>query len=480
MLTPSEEVGLAGHRLARRVQRALESIPTEDMRALLHAIHELATERHLCYQRDGATETIRLLACPITLRQNQLAYLHYVSLTILNCIKRLPEFYFADPAVREILRITDDEERWLLDCWTPAHREANPIFSRLDAVVDFASANWKESLRFLEPNLTGIGGIHLAPTADRVLADLLVPALRAQDPTIRLRLGPDIRELLLQDLVEHLEVIGRPEGQIVLLDPKYEADGPDEPEALARYYRERHHISVRHADPSELRLVNGEVWYKDVRVDAGYRDYGVLDLLDVMADGVDPRPMKTLFAGNRMISSIAAELDQKSCWEVFTDPELSQRYFSAEERQVLRRHIPWTRVVAARRTTDPGGARVELLDYLVAERETLVLKPNRSYGGEGVTVGPSTTAAEWDTAIALALADEGRWVVQQLVTLPVQEFPILDADGRVRSEAFYVVMGFVPSRYGLGLVARASQKQVVNVAQHGGECAVMVSSSTVA
>ncbi|MBL8989118.1 MAG: hypothetical protein JNJ80_26300 [Gemmatimonadetes bacterium] len=71
-------------------------------------------------------------------------------------------------------------------------------------------------------------------------------------------------------------------------------------------------------------------------------------------------------------------------------------------------------------------------------------------------------------------------MVQQLVTLPVQEFPVPDADGRVHSEPFYVVMGFVPSRYGLGLVARASQKQVVNVAMHGGECAVMLSASSVA
>jgi hypothetical protein len=480
MLTPAEEVGLAGHRLARRIQQALESIPGDRMAELLRGIHTLATERHLSYQREGATETIRLLACPVTLRHDQLAYLHYASVTILNCLKRLPDCYFADPAVREVLRVTADEERWLLDCWTAGHRDANPIFSRLDAVVDFTSANWKDTLQFLEPNLTGIGGVHLAPTSDHVLADLLIPALRAQDPKIRLQLGADIRELLLQDLLEHLDAIGRPQGQIVLIDPKYETEGPDEPEALVRYYRERHGIPVLHADPSELTLSGGEALYQGTTVDVGYRDYGVLDLVDVEAEGTDIRPMRALFAGNRMVSSIAAELDQKSCWEVFTDPELTPRFFSAEERQVLRRHVPWTRILADRRTTDPNGTRIELLDFVLTDRETLVLKPNRSYGGEGVTVGAALTEAEWDGALQAALTDEDRWVVQQLVTLPVQAFPVLDAEGRVRSEPFYVVMGFVPSRYGVGLVARASQKQVVNVAQHGGECAVMVSASSVA
>src|SRR5205807_3266314 len=34
--------------------------------------------------------------------------------------------------------------------------------------------------------------------------------------------------------------------------------------------------------------------------------------------------------------------------------------------------------------------------------------------------------------------------------------------------------GFAPTQYGLGVPARASQKQVANVAQRGGMCAVMI------
>jgi len=35
-------------------------------------------------------------------------------------------------------------------------------------------------------------------------------------------------------------------------------------------------------------------------------------------------------------------------------------------------------------------------------------------------------------------------------------------------------MGFAPTRNGVAIMARASQKQVVNVAQRGGLCAVAV------
>ena len=479
MHTPAEEVGLMGLRLATRVQQALDKIPPEQLIDLMRSIHSTATDRHLCYQRDGVTETIRLLPCPLTLRPDQLGYTHYVTETVLNCIKRLPDLYFDVPEVREILRVTPVEEEWLRDCWTPSHREANPVFARLDAVVDYTTAMWKDSIKFMEPNLSGIGGLHIGPTAMGVVADVIVPALMAQDPSIRLQLPDDIRELLLQDLFEHLDAIGRPNGQIVLVDPKYEAEGPDEPESLMRYYAKRHGLSVLHADVSELRLKGDEVWYGDTRVDLVYRDASVLDLMDLVEEGVDVEPMRVLLRQNRVVSSITAELDQKSCFEVLTDPELASRFFTVEERQVVRRHVLWTRIVSDRPTLSPAGERIDLLEYARRERESLVLKPNRSWGGEGVLVGPASTQGEWDSAIDRAINDADRWVVQDVASIPVKSFHVLDEAGGLHVEPFYIVMGFAPSRYGVGVVTRASQEQVVNVAQHGGMCAVMVSAKAI-
>jgi hypothetical protein len=58
--------------------------------------------------------------------------------------------------------------------------------------------------------------------------------------------------------------------------------------------------------------------------------------------------------------------------------------------------------------------------------------------------------------------------------VPVSEFPVLGPDGKVHTEPFYTVMGFAPSKYGVAVLGRASQKQVVNVAQRGGICAVLI------
>jgi len=479
MHSPSEEVGLMGQRLATRVQNALDSIPREELVELMRNIHRMATDRHLSYDHEGVAETIQLLPCPITMRNDQLGYTHYVSQTILECTKRLPDMYFAVPEVHDILRVGPVEEEWLRECWTPAHRETNPVFGRLDAVVDYASAMWKDTIKFMEPNLSGIGGLHIAATAVAILGELVVPALLKQDPSIRLQLPPDMRELLLQDLLEHLELLGRPGGQIVLVDPKLAAEGPDEPDEVARWYMEKHGLSVLHADPSELRQKGDEVFYGDTRVDVVYRDAGVLDLLAYADEGVDVAPMRTLFRQNRVVSSIGAELDQKSIFELFTDPMLAERLFTVEERQVMRRHVLWTRLLAPRFTTSPHGERIDLPEWARRERDSLVLKPNRSYGGQGVIVGHAAEQSDWESALASALGDtESRYVLQQAAPIPVKSFHVFDADDHVDVEPFYVVMGFAPSRYGVSLMARASQQQVVNVARHGGMCAVMVGATS--
>ncbi len=222
----------------------------------------------------------------------------------------------------------------------------------------------------------------------------------------------------------------------------------------------------------------GAVWYDGQRVDIAYRDYGVVDLLELEEEGVDIEPMRLLLRENRVISSIAAELDQKSCWEVLTDPHLAERYFTAEERLVFQRHVLWTRILSDRRTALPDGRPGSLLEYAWDHHETLVLKPNRAYGGDGIVIGPAVTTAEWQSALDAALVDaDERWVVQQVASIPVREFPVLGADGAVHAEPFYTVMGFAANDDGVAILARASQKQVVNVAQHGGICGVMVSRS---
>jgi len=91
-----------------------------------------------------------------------------------------------------------------------------------------------------------------------------------------------------------------------------------------------------------------------------------------------------------------------------------------------------------------------------------------------VLIGMATTQAEWEATIERVLAASDRWVVQEVAALPVSEFPVLGEDGQMRLEPFHAVVGFAPTRHGLSIMGRASQKQVVNVAQRGGICVIAI------
>jgi carboxypeptidase Taq len=478
MLTPTEALGLSGATLETRVRQAMRHVSDAALARIARRLEEDARLNDIVYERDGGLEPVRIMLRPMLVMPEQLAYVHHVCARITDALKRLPMLYLHDPEVRAILRIGDAEDAWLRDVWSPLHMSQNPIFGRLDAVCNFRSAGWRESLQFMESNLSGVGGIHYGPLAEALVMRDVVPTIVAHDPDLALELPRDQRELFLQMLLDHASAVGRRDGNLCFVEPKYEVGGSYEQPSLAAHLRKKHDGTVVHADPRDLRLRGDDVYFEDVRVDVAYRDYEVRELIALeQREGVDLSPMRALFRQNRMVSSIGGDFDHKSCWEVLTNTRIAARHFTAEERGLFARHVLWTRVVSDRNTSLPRGEG-SLLEFTRAHREELVLKPNRGYGGVGIHLGALTPQAEWDALLdrAAQSADdpEHSWVVQSQTALPVHEFPVFDASGRVHEEPFYVVMGFAPTDGGLGVLCRVSQKQVVNVAQRGGLAAVLI------
>ena len=279
----------------------------------------------------------------------------------------------------------------------------------------------------------------------------------------------------MQEVLDHLEAIGRPARNVCFVEPKYAGSGPDEQEALAQYFHERYGMKIMHADPAELTLRRrrgllrrragrpGLPRLRRLRPDRpGARGRG----RRADAGAVPAEPHHLLDRRRAGPEELLGGADRPA-----VQP---QKYFSADERQVFRRHILWTRLLSDRRTLLPDGQTGDLLAYVRREHETLVLKPNRSYGGEGVVLGHLLTPGRngrrpsngpWPTRSAGWCSS---WPAFRSASSRCSA-----RTGRVHIEPFYTVMGFAPSKYGLAVLGRASQKQVVNVAQRGGMCAVM-------
>jgi carboxypeptidase Taq len=478
VLSPAEALGLSGATLEGRIRRAAHHVTDATFARIADRLRSDAWANQMIYEHEGTQEAVRIMLRPLLVMPEQLTYVHHVCLQLIEALKRLPSLYLEDERIRQILAITPDEERWFRDTWTPAHQRFNSIYGRLDAVCDFTGAGWQDSLHFMEPNLSGVGGIHFAPVAEQLVMRDVVPTLLAHNPELSVQLSRDQRDLFVQVLIDHARTIGRDSCRLCFVEPKYVHDGPNEQSVLSEYLSRRHDLTIAHADPRELRVEGEEVYYEDIRIDVAYRDYEMRDLVALEKEIGQPlEAMRLLFRQNRIVSSIVGDFDHKSCFEVMTDPVLAEQYFGADDRRLFRRHVLWTRLVGDRKTSLPQNREGNLLDYARANRELLVLKPNRAYGGTGVVLGAAVGQGEWESLLEEAAAlfgdPERSSVVQTATRLPVHEFPVAGPDGRIFGEPFYAVMGFAATENGLGTMCRVSQKQVVNVAQRGGLAAVL-------
>ncbi len=158
-------------------------------------------------------------------------------------------------------------------------------------------------------------------------------------------------------------------------------------------------------------------------------------------------------------------LHKKASLAVLSD-ERNVGLFSEDECRAIDAHIPWTRVVAERKTRHEDRT-VDLVPFIIDQRERLVLKPNDAYGGAGIVLGWEVDGARWEQAVRVALIEP--FVVQERVPIPSEPFPsvvegrVVFAD-RILDTAPFAYQG----TYVDGCMSRLSTAALVNVTAGGG------------
>jgi hypothetical protein len=94
------------------------------------------------------------------------------------------------------------------------------------------------------------------------------------------------------------------------------------------------------------------------------------------------------------VNSLRCRLSEdKAFFAILTD-EAFAHLLSEDERALVAATLPWTRRVAERRTRK-DGREIDLVPFMVENRERLVLKPTHEYGGRSVFLGSETAPGEW-------------------------------------------------------------------------------------
>ncbi|MEV5685913.1 MULTISPECIES: hypothetical protein [unclassified Streptomyces] len=175
----------------------------------------------------------------------------------------------------------------------------------------------------------------------------------------------------------------------------------------------------------QLEARDGRVRLGDKPVDIVFRVFLIGDLLE-SAEAlrlVDP----ILDAAERGEVRIFTPLDSavyasKGALALLSD-ESNRGLFGKDVLASLDRILPWTRMVRPGPVTLESGERVDLVEYALAHRQELVLKPTSLAGGSGVLPGwtEGLTAQQWSERMLAAL--DGPYVIQRRVRPTAELFP---------------------------------------------------------
>jgi uncharacterized circularly permuted ATP-grasp superfamily protein len=218
--------------------------------------------------------------------------------------------------------------------------------------------------------------------------------------------------------------------------------------------------------PDELEFRDNRLRCGDFEIDIVYKRLLVNEYLPIIKE--QPALLDAYRAGAVcMVNSFRSKLiHKKALFAVLTDDRRAS-LFSNEEREAIRKHVPWTRLVRAEKS-DYLGQEIELLEYIRSNRNKLVLKPNDDYGGHGITIGWNSDEAVWEKALQEALSD-GDYLAQERVSTAREVFPELTADGAIEFSEQLVDLdpllfnGKVGSAF-----TRLSATELANVSSGGG------------
>jgi len=222
--------------------------------------------------------------------------------------------------------------------------------------------------------------------------------------------------------------------------------------------------------PEQLEYEGGRLHSGSFDIDLVYKRVIINELLERCDDS---HPLiRAYLAGNVcLVNSFRCKLiHKKAAFELLTD-ETNAAWFTPHEQEVIRRTVPWTRRVSPRRTLH-RGRKVDLVEHILKNQQSFVLKPNDDYGGHGISFGERSTEAEWHAAVAQALA--GDYVVQEKIELRTEVFPIFGESEWALQPMYVDTNPFLFGGQVEGGLVRLSDSPVVNVTAGGGETGFFV------
>ena len=382
-----------------------------------------------------------------------------VAETIATVAERLTRTALEDDSLFAQFHLRPEEERLVR---MPTGIAPASTASRLDAFL------LPESLKFTEYNGESPAGAGYSESLAEIFGSLpLMEEFKQRFEVHSYPLSAKLLDALVTTYVEWGGKSKRP--QMAIVDWK-EVPTWSEFEILQERF-EKMGIPVVLADPRELELDGKRLVAHGKTIELLYRR--VL-INDIVARPKECDAMVKAYAEGMvcMANNFRCKIPHVKAFFAVLTNEQNVGHFSPEERELIQRHVPWTRVVADVKTQH-GDNAIELLKFVRKNQKSLVMKPSDEYGGKGVTLGWEVEKKEWDKAIEQALKSgkqEGCWIVQERISMRRGVFPYIGKGNKVEFKDMLV--DFAPYLFRgkvAGYLTRLSSTSLANVTSGGGQ-----------
>ena len=209
-------------------------------------------------------------------------------------------------------------------------------------------------------------------------------------------------------------------------------------------------------DLNHLNIIDDFIFYKDLRIHSIIEMHHGLITLEIM---------QAFKSGNVFLYNgpITGLLSNKLNLALLSEYEDSDN-FNLEEREVIKKYIPWTRKIASCKT-NYGTVKIKLEDFILSNKDKLVIKSAQGYGGKGIYVGRYISQKKWEGLVKASIKEKN-FLVQEYI----ESSPYLYQTGENGCAVHDAVWGFfvLGSQYGGGWVRvfpKENSKGIINCHQ---------------
>lgn len=393
-----------------RYHKILESDPYKNLE-WAEALQERMKASHLMAGNRPISPVLR----PHFITRRQYANLVKAAEALFSAIHRVEKLALDNPQLQTRIQLLPAEKML-------ANVDPGYPFLSVTSLLDTNLHNG--SMRFVNYNADTPAGVTFGEALNSLFYELgPVREFRKKYPLAKLG---GTRYLLSALLKAYREFGRKDQPNIAIVEFRQPFQSSETPEylVLADFFR-REGYNTEVVSPDQLEYRNGVLRKGDFKIDLVYRRVKVHEFL-VRFDLTHPLMRAYRDRSVCVVNSFRSELAQKKAiFDLLTDETLTAG-FPLSERKAIREFIPWTRVVSAQNTTFQDQT-VDLPDFILKNRERLVLRPNDESTDQHAFRGAETDEAGWGKALKQAMRSP--YVVQEETAPTVFPFPVYQYGG---------------------------------------------------